>query len=174
MEKNGVTFKKFFCIYCGRENRILDNRILEIYSQRDPRWSGVPLGFSKKTTIGSHGCFVTCFAMMVRKEPHIVNQILKEANAFGGPDRDLIISERAAKALGMEYFGKETNIDNVPNMEISIKEVDMSPAPGKQQHFVIRIAGDKDKKVIIDPWTGKIEPIGFYPFVSYRLFKYSV
>lgn len=160
-------YKEFSCEHCGKSNKILDTKIVERYSQRDPRWAKVPLGFSKVTTLGSHGCFVTCLAMMIKKEPHIVNQLLKDGNAFGGKDRDLLISERAAKILNLQYFGKEMDINKPPDIQISIKEVDMSPAPGKQQHFVVRLDGS----AIIDPWTGLIKKIGFYPFVSYRLFK---
>ncbi len=104
--------------------------------------------------------------MLVDKEPPEVNEILKKAGAF---DKDLIISDKAAKALGLEYTGKEYDINKEPDWFPNIKEVDMSPSPGKQQHFVVRIK--EDKKYIIDPWTGKKEAIGFYPFCSYRRFR---
>jgi hypothetical protein len=105
--------------------------------------------------------------MMVNKTPDVVNDILKKAGAFNG---DLIISEKATVALGLKYYGKDININNVPDWSPSIKEVDMSPSAGKQQHFVLRII-ENGKSFIIDPWTGRKEKIDFYPFVSYRKFK---
>lgn len=138
-------------------------------SQRDPRWRDVKLGFSN-LTIGGYGCFLTCLAWMVGKTPDVVNDILRKANAFGGADRSLIISDRAAIALGLGYFGIEYDVNKEPDWFPNIKEVDMSPAPGKQQHFVVRIK-DGGKKFILDPWDGKQKAVGFYPFVSYRKFK---
>lgn len=142
---------------------------LQLLSQRDPRWRDVRLGFSQ-LTIGGYGCFLTCLAILTGKTPIEVNDILRAANAFGGPDRSLIISERAAIALGLDYSGIEYDINKEPDWFPNIKEVDMSPAPGKQQHFVVRIK-DGAKKFILDPWDGKQKAISAYPFVSYRRFK---
>lgn len=141
----------------------------KMLSQRDPRWRDVKLGFSN-LTIGGYGCFLTCLAWMVGKTPDVVNDILRKANAFGGTNRSLIISDRAAIALGLNYTGVEYNINKEPDWLPNIKEVDMSPAPGKQQHFVVRIK-ENNKKFILDPWDGKQKLVGFYPFVSYRKFK---
>lgn len=145
----------------------------KIYSQRDPKWANDKLGFGS-TTIGSHGCFVTCLAMMAGIPPNETNQILKREKAFY---KDLIISEKAAKALNLNYYGRNYNISGMPNWSPSIKEVDFSPSPGKQQHFVLRII-EKDHELaskygalIVDPWTGKHQRINYYPFVSYREFQ---
>jgi hypothetical protein len=137
-----------------------------VYSQRDPRWKDTKLGFGQ-TTIGSHGCFLTALSMVVKQPPNVVNAILRRASAF---NQDLIISDKAAQALGLQYDGRDYNIDNMPAYSPSIKEVDMSPAPGKQQHFVLRVIRGEEK-YIIDPWTGEQRRINYYPFVSYRLFK---
>jgi hypothetical protein len=139
------------------------NKEYSVFSQRDPRWKNIKLGFGS-TTIGSHGCFLTCLSMIVGKRPDEVNEILKKAGAYS---RDLMISYKAAEALGLEYNGKETNISKMPQYSPSIKEVTMGKS---SQHFVLRII-DKEKKAIIDPWTGRREYINFYPFRSYRLFK---
>ena len=143
------------------------------YSQRDPRWKDIKLGFGK-TTIGSHGCFLDNLAMIVKIPPDKVNEILKNDGGFSG---DLIVSDKAAKILGLQLLkgnsnipGKMTDINYMPDWSPSIKEVDMSPAPGKQQHFVLRVIKD-GKRSIIDPWDGKEKTINHYPFVSYRLFK---
>ena len=137
------------------------------YSQRDPRWANKTLGFGP-SKIGGYGCFLTCLSMMVGKTPDKVNNMLK---AGGGFYKDLIISDKAAKILGLKYFGKEFDIDKEPGWYPSIKEVDMSPRTGKQQHFVVRIKTLLGRKRIIDPWTGDEQRIDYYPFASYRLFK---
>ena len=134
---------------------------MKIYSQRDPRWGDIKIGDSN-SKIKDVGCFLTALSMLVGKEPPVVNTLLKAAGAFSG---DLIISTKAAKALDLDYLG----VSSVPAVwEPSIVEVDMSPAPGKQQHFCVWM---KDK--IIDPWTGTERQLNKYPHVSYRLFKNS-
>ena len=136
------------------------------YSQRDWRWRWKRLGNSW-STIGGYGCFLTSLSMMVGKRPDEVNEILKKAGAF---NKDLIISEKAAMALNSKYTGKEYDIDKPPSWSPSIKEVDMSPAKGKQQHFCLRVI-ENGIRYIIDPWTGQRQRITFYPFVSYRCFR---
>ena len=132
---------------------------MKYYCQRN--YPDIRLGFGS-TTIASHGCFLVSLSMMVGKDPIKVNKILKEAGAFHG---DLIISRKAASALGLDYLGKSST---QATWEPSIMEVDMSPAPGKQQHFVVW-----RKNKIVDPWTGSEKPLNTYPLVSYRLFKNS-
>lgn len=132
------------------------------WSQRDSRFKNVKLGFGN-TTIYSHGCFCVSLANLSGIDPIEVNEILKKGGFFSG---DLIISSVSmAKSLGLEYHGKVDTREK-PNYR-TIAEVDMSPAPGKQMHFVIV----KEDGSIIDPWTGTIRPKGTYPIVSYRLFK---
>lgn len=133
---------------------------MSYYSQRDKKWADDILGFGK-TRLGTHGCFVTSLGNLCGKTPREVNHILQKGKFFNG---DLIISTVAmAKSLGLEYAGKS---DKQPKYRC-IAEVDMSPAPGKQQHFVVI----KEDGSIIDSWTGTIRPKGTYPIVSYRLFK---
>jgi len=133
---------------------------MSYYSQRDKKWADDMLGFGK-TRLGTHGCFVTSLGNLCGKTPREVNHILQKGKFFNG---DLIISTVAmAKSLGLEYAGKS---DKQPKYRC-IAEVDMSPAPGKQQHFVVI----KEDGSIIDSWTGTIRPKGTYPIVSYRLFK---
>lgn len=144
-----------------------------IYSQKDSRWKNIKLGFGKYT-IGSDGCFLTCLSMMVNKAPDVVNEILKKAGAFSG---SLIISDKAAKALGLQLLkgnsnipGKMTNINYMPDWSPSIKEVDYnSKTANKEQHFVLRIIED-GKRFIIDPLGGIKREINYYRFLSYRLF----
>jgi hypothetical protein len=62
------------------------------YSQRDPAWADEPLGHGSQLTIGSWGCLLTCYAMMLtaygkRITPLELNQSLKslpEGQGFSG------------------------------------------------------------------------------------------
>ena len=132
------------------------------YSQTDIRWRFKFLGNSW-STIGSYGCYITALGNMIGRRPDEVNEILKKAGAF---NKDLVIADKAAKALNLDYLGKETNIDKPPSWSPSIKEVKM----GKYQHFVLRVV-ENGVKSIIDSWDGKRKRIDYYPFSSYRLFR---
>jgi GH25 family lysozyme M1 (1,4-beta-N-acetylmuramidase) len=137
------------------------------YSQTDLRWRFKFLGNSW-STIGSYGCYLTSLSMMVGKRPDEVNEILKKAGAF---DKDFIKQEEAAKALGLDFLGREYNINNEPHFTPTIKEVNYNRTGTKfSQHFVLRII-ENNIKYIIDPLGGVKRNIAYYPFRSYRLFK---
>jgi hypothetical protein len=96
---------------------------------------------------------------MIREEiPDITLRILEAAGCFS---KDQLLSEKAAYALDLNYKGVSKNKPNYT----CIAEVDFSPAPGKQQHFVVIHNGE-----IIDPWTGD-EPHRDYEIINYRLFR---
>ena len=56
----------------------------ETLSQRNPRWAAIRLGWGKnnKTTIGSHGCTVTCIAMLAELTPDEVNRRFIEHKVY--------------------------------------------------------------------------------------------
>jgi len=127
-----------------------------IYSQKNLRWAWKKVGFGNQS-FWSVGCFVCALATIVNKRPDKVNKLLKKAGAF---NVNLIKSKEAASALGLEYLGKETNIENPPDWSPTIKEVRF----GKnwQQHFVARIIKPDGGKAIIDPWGGVERKINYY------------
>src|SRR3990167_8281017 len=91
----------------------------QTYSQRDPRWKNVKLGFSKKLTIGSDGCVITSLANMLSifgysETPDSVNTKLKGVNGFID---GLIIWSRVSRAWPKVRFVKLTNYYN--NVEVS-------------------------------------------------------
>ena len=102
--------------------------------------------------------------MFADTTPDKANEILKEAGAFS---KDLIISSKASKALDLEYNPPARSETFQPD-HICIAEVDFSPAPGKQQHFVVF---DPFKRVFIDPYYGREVPLKTYKIISIRLFK---
>lgn len=141
-----------------------------IYYQRSKRYSGVKLGNSN-LPFQSYGCFTVCLAFIAGIDPLEAMEKIKNAGGYSGA---LIKSVEAAKALKLDLLagddkfiqGKMNNINYMPQFN-TIKEVTL----GKSQHFVVRLIDKNGNRSIFDPWTGKIQPINFYPFKSYRLFK---
>lgn len=132
------------------------------FSQRDPKWSGIKLGFSNTSTIGGYGCKLTSFGCISGIRPDKLNEQFKKDGCFF--NGDLLSDVACAKSLGWNFVKKTTD---APKKGVCIAEVDMSPAPGKQQHFVVYRPSEG---VIIDPWTGTERPKNTYPFVSFRIF----
>jgi len=157
---------------------------MKIENQLDNKWDRWYIGKVKTSSFHDFACFLFCLTYMYsvklgrQVSPGEVDKIFIDKGVYNG---DLINSEKAAKALGLQYFGKESNIDNPPDWHPSIKEVDYSIAGGKNQHFVIRenIGG---RNVILDPIGGVQRPINYYEkkvndlnwksrYFSYRKFK---
>ena len=132
---------------------------MKIYSQRDPKWANEKLGFGS-TTISAYGCKLTSFAMLDGRTPSELNALFKKEGCFSG---DLLDDKKCAQALGWTFIIRTTDS---PSTTPCIAEVDMSPAPGKQQHFVVW----QDGGIIIDPWTGQTRSYEMYPVVSFRNF----
>lgn len=132
--------------------------MLKLYSQKNPQWANEKLGFGS-TKIGGYGCKLTSFSCIDGRTPSELNTVFKEKGCFSG---DLLIDEKCAEALGWTLLPRTTD---EPSTLPCIAEVDMSPAPGKQQHFVVWQDGG-----IIDPWTGQTRSYDMYPTVSFRNF----
>ncbi|MEK7550086.1 MAG: hypothetical protein AAB519_03860 [Patescibacteria group bacterium] len=159
--------------------------MLKIENQLDvKKWGKWYLGKVKTSKFKDFGCHLFCWAYLYSVKlgrqvlPSEVDGIFVREGVYEG---DMINSERAARALGMQWLGKEKDISKPPKYFPTIKEVDFSIKGGKQQHFVIRtkIGG---KNVILDPYGGVERPINYYEKVtnapnwenghfSYRLIK---
>lgn len=137
---------------------------MKYYSQRDPKWANLKLGNSN-STIGRYGCFLTSLAMLAEIPPDQANEKLKKEGAFS---KDLIISDKAADALGLEYSPPARSAHFVPYYDC-IAEVDFNPATAKkEQHFVVYLTDGK----IVDPWDLNPKPKkNPYNIISIRLFK---
>lgn len=131
---------------------------MTLYSQRDVKWKGY-LGNSK-TDFNNYGCKCTSFAIIDGRTPREMNDLFVAKGAFSG---DLLLSDqKCADALGWTFLG----VKSKPEGNSVIIEVDMSPSPGKQQHFVVH-----DGAAIIDPWTGTRRDNSTYPIINYRCFN---
>lgn len=137
---------------------------MNIENQLDKKWARWYLGKVKTSGFNAYGCHLFCWTYMYSVKmgkqisPSEVDKIFIDKGVYYG---DMIDSVKAAKALGLQYFGKETDINKPPAWNPSIKEVDFSIKGGKQQHFVIRDVVD-GKKVIKDPYGGVVRAINYY------------
>ncbi len=86
---------------------------MERLSQNDHRWSRIMLGRSY-LTIGSHGCLVTCLAMIAGVTPAVMANSLQFTDPEHKYGAGLIIwNERNLKVLKEEY-----GLEYVPNSRI--------------------------------------------------------
>lgn len=145
-------------------------------SQRDIRWKNIKLGFTTNTTISSHGCVITCLAMLINYlfnknlTPADVNQSLKNVYAFSDGVHlgkgNLIVWSRVPLAFPDLKFVKRTR--PYSNVDVSwyvygrqtpvIVEVDGSVI-GSDIHWVLYTGNRK----LNDPFTGTVKPTSSYP-----------
>ncbi len=145
----------------------------EIYNQL--LYRGIKFGTKRSTDMADYGCKLFTFAIILQRDPIELDKFFCEKNVYFGTSGDLIDDVAVAKALGWEFNGRDYNIDHMPILSPTIKEVDFSPAPGKQQHFVVRCV-DETGRYILDPFGGARRKINYYEekshqFVSYRVFE---
>lgn len=133
---------------------------MKAYSQHDQRWADRKIN-GTNYTLGTDGCFITCLGMLKNMDPLETLIILEKERCFNGA---LLISDKAAKALGLIYNGKA---NYRPDHDCVI-ECDYNSATAYvDQHFIVGLENGK----IIDPLGGKTFDNSPYKIVSYRLFK---
>lgn len=134
------------------------------YSQQDPRWKDIELG-SGPDSIGYFGCALTSVAMLssgwgFTETPLTLNQKLK---ANGGFVHEAIVWAGITQiypALRNTGLTLSTNppapISQINSSLASgqpvILEVDFSPAPGLQTHWIVAYAPFGSDYLILDPW----------------------
>jgi len=134
--------------------------MLKKYSQKDPRWKNILVGFGAKT-IGQAGCYLCSPSMIAEIPPDKANELLKKNGGYSG---NLIKSAEAAEALGLEYGGKVYSNNKFP----CVMETDHYKSQGVPQHFVVMT----DASHILDPLDYPVEEKkNKYNIISYRLFN---
>lgn len=134
---------------------------MQYYSQKNSRWANQKLG-TCQDTFAQSSCLVTCLAMFAEKTPLEVNQLLLQNGGY--KNGCLVISEKAANILNLEYQGKSWAR---PSNDC-IAETHFYLPQGIPQHFFIYLSDGK----IIDPLDNQPQPkTNPYNIASYRLFK---
>lgn len=143
-------------------------------SQRDPHWKDIRLGFGDdQTTIGTDGCTLTCLTMVAngygfQETPVTLNDRLKSLGPGRGFSGPLIVWGGLPLVLSGIVLARLVDCTNVPApMDVIdaalsaskpvIVELDSSPAPGLQNHWVVISGRRGDDYVINDPWPYPVE-----------------
>ncbi len=149
------------------------------YSQQDPRWKNEKLGFSD-LSIGKAGCAVTCLAMLLsgygqEETPFSLNRKLRQVKGFydaavvwGALNllqpavrwKDIILCRDSDAPIPLIDRALEAG-------QVVLAEVDFSPAPGLQTHWVVLYQRKGDDYLILDPWpyppdTGEVTLLSRY------------
>jgi hypothetical protein len=154
-------------------------------SQRDSRWKDEQLGFDSSITIGTDGCALTSLAMLVNgygfsETPSTVNQKLKAMGSGGGFIGGLVIWGSLTRAFPKIVYQNIIQWNNPPavlgSVDASINagqpvvvELDRSPSPGLQNHWVVLYAKQGNDYLMLDPWpnppdSGPTSLVGRYGF----------
>lgn len=140
---------------------------MKIYSQRDKKWSGIKLGTSSSTTIGSHGCTITCVGMLANLPPDEVNKRLLSVNGYA--ETNLIVWDKIHAAIPYLTFEFRSYVYDNAKVSDAIKkyggclvEVDGAPIGGSK-HWVLYVGNQK----LYDPWDGKEKPTSSYKTLGY-------
>ena len=154
-------------------------------SQRDPRWKGEKLGFDESVSIGTDGCTLTCLTMLVNgygfnETPDTLNRKLLNLGSGNGFRDGLIVWEGLAKAFPKIVYrnyivcrAKPAPLESINKSLDSgqplVVEVDRSPSPGLESHWVVLIARQGNDYLILDPWpfptdSGPVSLAGRYGF----------
>jgi len=154
-----------------------------IFSQRDVRWKDHPLG--TKSTIGAHGCLMTCVAMVCNKFGHMENpfELNDWLTSHGGYlDGNLFLWDKLTELYpdmkfdGFVYSPNHTQlIAAVTAGILPIMHVDFDDStPLIEMHWVLGIGVTGTDVIIADPWTGTMGKLSdMYPksvirYGSYR------
>lgn len=127
------------------------------YSQKNKKWANRKMG-DTHCRMKRYGCFVTALAIVDGRTPDKVLDILNRSNCFTSEGE--LLSETAAKVLGLEYHGVE---EEYPGRACIAETADYANV-GVPQHFFVWIGNGN----IIDPLDGKIKK-ECYNVVTYRL-----
>jgi hypothetical protein len=137
-------------------------------SQRDPRWINEKLGFDDNVTIGTDGSALVCLSMLVNgygydETPSSMNHKLKDMGSGIGFLGSLIVWPGLSLAFPKVVFSrtivcrdKPAPVDEI-NSSLDIGqplliEIDRSPSPALQNHWVLLYARQEDDYLILDPW----------------------
>jgi hypothetical protein len=137
-------------------------------SQRDSKWINEKLGFDDTVTIGTDGSTLVCLTTLVNgygfnETPSSMNRKLKDMGSGIGFLGSLIVWPGLTRAFPQIVFRRivvcrdqpapldeiNTSLDSGQPLVI---EIDRSPSPGLQNHWVVLYARQGDDYLMLDPW----------------------
>ena len=170
------------------EGQIADGLFnVQLWSQRDPRWSNDRMG-SSYITLGQEGCLVTCTASIMNyfgidTDPKRYNQLLSTRGGYQYPNLMYWLMPEtlwAGRVKRMEYlwFSGGTGWETTANAIIAdgrpaLAQVDFVPGGVMNQHWVLLIGKINGVWWCYDPWYGSTAALnarysGIYRIVGYK------
>lgn len=136
------------------------------YNQNDSVYGSIMLGFSKKYTLKSSGCYVFALAHLLEIDPLICNETLKSANAFMADETgDICLLNHSKIALAFptkvlsvskyDSYDNDACLEAITNNGGCIVKVQN----GSSTHFVEFIGNKK----LFDSLGGIEKPTSTYP-----------
>ena len=156
-----------------------------ILSQQDPQWKSQQLGFDNTITIGTDGCALTCLTMLVNgygfsETPASLDKKLADMGPGVGFLGGLIVWGALTQAFPRIAYQRIivcpnqpaplTDIDNsLAAGQPVVVQLDRSPAPGLQSHWVVLVAQNGSDYLMLDPWpfpadAGPVSLLNRYAF----------
>ena len=134
-------------------------------SQSDPKWKDKKLGVDATSTIGMYGCLLTCMTMVANGfgeelTPALLDDKLVNIGGFlGDLVRPALLPDVASRVHYKNFVRfndqpaalREIDAALAAGMPVII-EVDNSPAPGMQNHWIILYDKRGDDYLFQDPW----------------------
>ena len=154
-----------------------------VYNQRDQRWASTPLG--TRSTIGAHGCLMTCASMVCNQFGHASNPKLLNAwlttnggyldgNLFLWASLEELYDDM--KFAGFVYSPTTAQIRAaIQAGTLPIMYVDFDDSTAQtEMHWVLGIGVLGGEVIIADPWTGAIGRLSeLYPKPVLRYGSYG-
>jgi len=160
---------------------------VQLWSQRDPRWSNDRMG-SSYITLGQEGCLVTCVSSVMNyfgidTDPKRYNQLLSTKGGYQSPNLMYwLMPEKLweGKVKRFEYKtfsggkGWEKTADSMlKDGRPILAQVDFVPGGVMNQHWVVLIGKTNNMWWCYDPWYGATAALnarynGVYRIVGYK------
>lgn len=152
------------------------------YSQRDPAWKDVLLGFNtSKYTIGTDGCLITAItnylnAIGKNETPKTLNEKIKGVRGFvnGGwfvweslnkifPDVKLAYTSPRFDGVDTPPAFFDSMKEKIDDGYALLLEIDFNPSQvGEQMHWVLVHGYEDGEFLIADPWSGEKTVLSVY------------
>lgn len=140
------------------------------YGQRQTEWKDINLGTTTHTTIGSHGCTITCIGMIADLTPKEVNELFVKHGVYS--NGNLVNWTKINSAIPWVHFeenGRHYSYDNVKALDaisrhgFVMAEVNAAPIGSPSGRHWVLMTGNKR---LNDPWDGQDKPTSTYKFTG--------
>jgi hypothetical protein len=137
-------------------------------SQQDPQWKNEQLGFDNTITIGTDGCALTSLVMLVNgygfsETPSTLNKKLKDMGPGAGFLGGLIVWGALTQAFPKIVYQRIVLCQDQPaplgDIDASLNagqpvivQIDRSPAPNLQSHWVLLYGKQGNDYLMLDPF----------------------